>query len=147
MMLKTSAFGLTLSHAPTDYLSMLVQEIMKTDLVTVSDDATVLDLEKLLHDKRVTGMPVVDGDGELLGLVSQSDVIQHAMNGGDPASTKVSRIMTVDLVTCDMTDDVKAIGSIMLHLGIHRVLVFDGQQLVGIVTSTDYVRIVCNDLP
>ena len=55
-----------------------VREIMRTDLVTVVPDMTVYDLAKLLADKEISGAPVVDVDGEVLGVVSMTDVIRLA---------------------------------------------------------------------
>ena len=55
-----------------------VREIMRTDLVTVAPDMSVHDLARLLADHEITGAPVVDVDGEVLGVVSMTDVIRLA---------------------------------------------------------------------
>ena len=60
-----------------------VREIMQTELVTVVPDMSVHDLAGLLADKKISGAPVVDVDGEVLGVVSMTDVIRLAANETD----------------------------------------------------------------
>ncbi len=55
-----------------------VREIMRTELVTVDPEMSIHDLAKLLADKEISGAPVVDVDGEVLGVVSMSDLIRLA---------------------------------------------------------------------
>jgi CBS domain-containing protein len=55
-----------------------VREIMRTELVTVAPDMSVHDLARLLADNEISGAPVVDVDGEVLGVVSMTDVIRLA---------------------------------------------------------------------
>ncbi len=59
-----------------------VREIMRTELVTVGPDTSVHDLSTLLADNQITGAPVVDVDGDVLGVVSMTDIIRLA--GGEP---------------------------------------------------------------
>ena len=60
-----------------------VREIMRTELVTVAPDMSVHDLARLLADKEISGAPVVDVDGEVLGVVSMTDVIRLAASEAD----------------------------------------------------------------
>ena len=60
-----------------------VREIMQTELVTVVPDMSVHDLAGLLADKKISGAPVVDVDGDVLGVVSMTDVIRLAANEVD----------------------------------------------------------------
>ena len=60
-----------------------VREIMRTEVVTGVPDMSVYDLSKLLADMEISGAPVVDVDGEVLGVVSMTDVIRLAGSGAD----------------------------------------------------------------
>ena len=60
-----------------------VREIMQTELVTVVPDMSVYDLSKLLTEENVSGAPVVDLDGEVLGVVSMTDVVRLAAAESD----------------------------------------------------------------
>ena len=60
-----------------------VREIMRTEVVTVAPDMSVHDLARLLADKEISGAPVVDVDGEVLGVVSMTDVIRLAAGEAD----------------------------------------------------------------
>ena len=60
-----------------------VREIMRTELVTVGPDMSVHDLARLLADNEISGAPVVDADGEVLGVVSMTDIIRLAGSEAD----------------------------------------------------------------
>ncbi|AKL74332.1 CBS domain-containing protein [Actinobacteria bacterium IMCC26256] len=54
-----------------------VGELMQTDPETVSPDTSLEDLATLMHDKQVTHVPVIDGNGKVVGIVARGDVIRH----------------------------------------------------------------------
>jgi CBS domain-containing protein len=60
-----------------------VREIMQGDVVTVTTDATVRDLARLLADEQISGVPVLDGAGRLVGVVSSTDVVRLAAEESD----------------------------------------------------------------
>ena len=57
-----------------------VRDLMSRDVVTVTGDMTVRDLARLLSEEEITGAPVVDSHGEVVGVVSSSDILQLAGN-------------------------------------------------------------------
>lgn len=68
---------------------LTVRDIMHEDVVTVSPDTSVRELSRLLADEEISGAPVVDGNGSLLGVVSSTDVVRLA---ADDASVRLSSL-------------------------------------------------------
>jgi CBS domain-containing protein len=95
---------------------------------------------ELLKDEAITGAPVVDHQGQVVGIISQSDLITHDLTrpaDARPAAT-VKDVMTATVVTVEEDTPIPAVALRMAQQGIHRVIVVDKQrQLRGIVTSMD----------
>lgn len=64
---------------------LTVREVMHSEVVTVTPDATVRQLARLLADEEISGVPVVDGNGALMGVVSSTDVVRLAAEDADIA--------------------------------------------------------------
>ncbi len=128
---------------------MKVADLMRTDLKTVNADATVGDAVVTLSDAHVSGLPVLDARGRLVGVLSTSDVLTALAEAGEGperdrvlADTRVREIMTPRPVT--VTPYAEAIDAArdMLYLEVHRVFVEDEGELVGVISQTDIVAAV-----
>jgi CBS domain-containing protein len=62
---------------------MRAADVMTTEVITISPDASVLELAKLLSDRGISGVPVVDADNRMLGIVSEGDLLHRAEIGTD----------------------------------------------------------------
>jgi CBS domain-containing protein len=134
---------------------MKIKSLMKRELVTLSPLLEVAAAARLLTERGITGAPVVDAKGDLLGVVSQTDLTrfsgqQPPMNGwitpdvdGDSnwQTTPVIAVMTEKAVTCDEEASVNEVASLMRKRHIHRVLVTRKGKLTGIVTSMDLLKV------
>ena len=109
------------------------EEIMTRDVLTASPDMLVEDIAKLLAFHNISGLPVVDGGGKVVGVVSEVDVI------GKIGST-VDDIMTHEAITVSKNTPVEQIARLMAERGIKRVPVMDGERLVGLISRADIVR-------
>lgn len=111
---------------------MLAKDIMTKDVITVSPTATVKNLAKILMQNQISGAPVADKKGKILGVVSEADIV--AKKG-----KQVRDIMSKHVV--GVTDDtpVEKIASVMATHKINRLPVMRGQRLVGIVSRADIV--------
>lgn len=137
---------------------MRVAELMTTDVLTVGPDTTLKDVAVLLSGRRISGCPVVDGDGTLLGVVSEADILAkerrpahqtrfgHLLGYTEPGDAKAlartaGEAMTAPPVTIDSARRVDAAAALMLDKSVNRLPVVgrDG-RLVGIVTRADLVR-------
>lgn len=128
---------------------MKVADIMQTTVETIGPDATVADAVTTIAEQHVSGLPVVDPRGHLIGVISSTDVLQLLSEVTDPErrgnileATTVREIMTAKPVTVDPDADVHDAARQMLYGEIHRLFVeYDG-ALVGVVTQSDIVGVV-----
>jgi CBS domain-containing protein len=118
----------------------MAKDLLNPHVVCVTEDTEWRRAAELLKDEAITGAPVVDHQGQVVGIISQSDLITHdLMRSADarPAAT-VKDIMTTTVVTVEEDTPIPAVALRMAQQGIHRVIVVDKQrQLRGIVTSMD----------
>ena len=114
---------------------MLANDIMTKKVITVSPTTSVKDLAKTLTKNKVSGTPVADKNGKLLGIVSRTDVVAK---GGE----KVKDIMSKDIITVDEETPVEEIANLFTTHKINRVPVLRGKKLVGIVSRADIVRAI-----
>jgi CBS domain-containing protein len=108
-------------------------ELMSSDIVSVKPDTTADELARLLLEKQVGGVPVIDETGALIGMVSGFDVISK------PGATMVD-IMSRGVVFVDVADDVEEVVSLMGLHGIRRVPVCKDGRMVGIISRSDLLR-------
>ena len=143
---------------------MRAHQIMTRQVITIATDAPVVDAANTMLDKHISGLPVVDQAGKLVGIVSQGDFIRRAEIGtqrkrgrwlkflvgpGTAASDfvhergrKVGEIMTPD--PCTVTEDTTLadIVELMERNNVKRLPVMRGDRLVGIVTRTNLLSAV-----
>jgi acetoin utilization protein AcuB len=119
--------------------------IMQTKLLTISKDATISEAIKLLAENGITGMPVVDDDMGIVGLISEKDLLNvafHIMNGdGDAAlkGKKVEDIMTTDVVSFKTTSNVADICQCFMNNSFRRVPILEDDKLVGLISRKDII--------
>jgi IMP dehydrogenase len=117
--------------------------------VSVSPELPVAELEELLVGEEITGAPVLGSRGELLGIVSQTDIVR-AIGESGPADLKellapelcVEEIMTRDVLVVSEGDDVRDVARKRLESKVHRALVHDGDTIVGIISAFDMLRVI-----
>jgi CBS domain-containing protein len=114
---------------------MIARDIMTHDVITVAADTPVQDLAMLLLEHHVSGVPVVDGSGKILGVVSEADLLAKK---GKAAKD----IMSQKIVTVGEETPVEEIAALMTSEKIKRVLVVGAKELSGIVSRADIVRAI-----
>ena len=116
------------------------KDIMTYDVTTISPEATLVDAIELLLAKEISGMPVVDETGKIIGLISEKDVINFAFSG-HLHNTKVREAMSTEL-TCFSSDT--SIDKIALAIGqyqFRRVPIIEEGKPIGIISRRDILRI------
>jgi CBS domain-containing protein len=115
-----------------------VKEIMTTRVVTVTGDTPVPVIAGLLRDNRISGVPVVDADGAVVGLVSEYDLLARS---GETAG----EVMTSSVITVSEDTDVDDVRHLLIERRIRRVPVTSGQRLAGIVSRGDVVALLTTE--
>jgi len=144
---------------------VIAKDIMTTEVAMVTPGDTVESVIKLLLKKKISGVPVVNEENEVVGIVSEGDLIIRTQKlhaplyiqilGGviyldDPeefkeelrktAAIRVEDIMTDNPLTVNMDTPVEEIATIMFDAGVNRLPVLQDGKLAGIVTRADIVR-------
>ena len=121
------------------------KDIMQTNLITVSTDTSVLQVIKILADNGITGLPVVDDQMRLLGLVSEKDVLAIACHVMNDAFDKIRDNKTAtDIMTTDVTffrpdDSLADVGQCFMNNSFRRVPVVADGILVGLISRKDVI--------
>jgi CBS domain-containing protein len=109
-----------------------------TSIVSIAPTATVLEAARLMNDRSVGGVLVVNDAGSLLGIFTERDILRRVVAAGlPPDSTKVSDVFTPDVVTTTPDMSVDECGAIMSSRRVRHLPVVDANGLHGVVTIGD----------
>jgi CBS domain-containing protein len=135
---------------------MNARDVMTRPAVTVSPYTTIKEAARILTELGISGLPVVDTDGALIGLVSESDLLRlEATPAMAPTSALpqryerppsiVAHVMTPSPISVSEDDDIGRIADLLLRRNYRRVPVVRGRRVVGIVSRRDIVRLLASD--
>ncbi len=111
------------------------------EIISTQPHRTLDEAAKLLVEKRIGAVLVLDDDGALLGILSERDIIRAIGQGGSAALAKpVSGYMTAKVVTCTSETRVNEVMQIMTAGRFRHVPVLDGTRVSGIVSIGDVVK-------
>jgi CBS domain-containing protein len=115
-----------------------VKEIMTTRVVTVAPDTPVAVIAGLLRDNRISGFPVTDAGGAVIGLVSEYDLLaREGQTAGE--------VMTASVISVSEDTDVDDVRHLLVERRIRRLPVISGQRLAGIVSRGDVVALLTTE--
>ncbi|SJZ34469.1 CBS domain-containing protein [Selenihalanaerobacter shriftii] len=149
---------------------MLAKDVMTEGVITVHPKETIKDVARILSENEISGLPVVDDNEKLVGVVSEQDLIVRDKKLHFPdyiylldsviyleslknfeeeftkmIGTRVEDIMSKEAITVDSDISIEEIATIMVEEGINRVPVLDGEKLVGIVSRADLVDVLAKE--
>jgi CBS domain-containing protein len=145
--------------------TMLVNEIMTENPITVTGSMEIIQAAKILLERRINGVPVVDETGRLIGILCQSDIIAQQKQLPVPslfsfldgyislssmknlekevrkiAATAVADAMTPDPVTLTPDSSIETVAALMVDHNFHTLPVVEDGRLVGVVGKEDILR-------
>ena len=151
-----------------------VKDLMNRHIMTVSEEITTDELARYLTEREITGAPVVDSQGHLIGVVSMTDIGRNVAEQSDPIlssgsnfyrddavdltledfgqryaeerAVTVREVMTPVIHQVPVTASLAEAARIMVERHIHRLVVTQGKDPVGIITSMDLLKMIA-DLP
>ena len=128
---------------------MRVADLMQKDVKTIAPDASVAELVQSLADLHVSGLPVVNASGRVIGVVSATDVLQAGAEREDAESkarlfedTMGRDIMSPTPQVIEPEADARDAAKHMLYTEVRRVFVEDQGRLVGVISQTDIAHAV-----
>ncbi len=118
-----------------------VRELMSSPPETVGPETRIRDAAKVMQDKAIGDVLVVDGPGEILGIVTDRDLaIRSLAEGRDPVKTQIGEVMSPISATVSPEDTVSKALDLMRRHDIRRLPVVEAGKPVGIVTLGDVSR-------
>jgi CBS domain-containing protein len=137
-----------------------VADVLRREVVTIAPTASVRDLAALLARHGVSGVPVVDAGGRLVGMVSSTDILwlldrlgarsfsgMEVFSGPLLDETVVRDIMTPDVFGVNSTTTIGELLDFFIRTSVHRAVVADGGALSGIVSLTDVLGLMIAGAP
>jgi CBS domain-containing protein len=145
------------------------KDIMKKNVVTIHPDAAVKDLAEILNTNRITGVPVVDDEGELLGMISGTDVIKrcdyvnkelakyedeeeydpfdgcvhiHRYFTEELFEMKIRDLMSTPVFTLTPDASFLDVCKVLTEKRIHRVTIAENGKLKGIIATLDVIKLI-----
>jgi len=140
-------------------------DIMTSNVITVKKDTLLTELAKILYEHHINGVPVVDDDGALIGIICESDLIRRDRKLHIPTAiaifdwvlylqgpkalekeirrigaTTVGDLYTKDVITVSEKTPVEEIATIMSQKRVYTIPVTDEGRLVGVIGKSDLIR-------
>lgn len=130
-------------------MPILARDVMTKELITVTPGTPLSEFARICAEDQISGCPVTRADGALCGIVSKTDLLNRLLEDHPRLGTtrefpvwdedvrQVGDIMTENVLTVGPTTPLGEIAERMARDRIHRVVVMDGDRMVGLVTSID----------
>jgi CBS domain-containing protein len=149
---------------------MKVKDVMQTKVITISMNTEIKEIARTLFENNISGVPVVDSDGNLVGIVSEGDLLHKETNPRVPDAVGVlgaliyyhgvkqyesdfkklialeaSEIMTPHVYTIDKDAEIEEAASIMVNNQIKLLPVLENGKIIGIVSRMDIIKTLMTD--
>ena len=142
------------------------KEIMKTTVVTVGTETPVREVAKLMLEHDISGFPVVDGAGHVLGVVTELDLMRKHIAPNEPSiwttvwgmdpdrmnkyrdalrkylGKTAGEVMTSPALTVDVTDNLEKVGNLMFNKKIKRIFVTEEGKLAGVISRSAFTKLM-----
>jgi len=133
-------FFLRIFPSATRGLVVNIGKLMVKNVITLQKDASVHEAVTLLNKNKIGCIVVVD-NGNIAGIVTERDLLERVLEKcRNPKETKVSEIMTRDVITGTPDMDTLDATRLMFKLKVKKLPITEGNRLVGIITLTDIAR-------
>jgi CBS domain-containing protein len=116
-----------------------IETIMTTDVITVTRHTPITRVLEIMSEHDVTGLPVVNSDMTLAGIISEKDLLTLISDQGD-SPAQAEDFMTDDIVSFDQDDDLIAVCECLTNNHFRRVPIVSQGVLVGIVSRRDIIK-------
>ncbi len=120
-------------------MNVKIHDLMTASVVTAQPHQSIEHVRGILEQNSISAVPVADGNGRPVGIVSATDLARN-LKPGSP----ISQIMTDHVYTVPQYDDVSVAARVMRNRRIHRVVVTHEQKIVGMLSAFDLLKLVEN---
>ncbi len=119
----------------------LVSDIMKKNVISIDEAKTIKDAANMMNEARI-GSIIITKDDTPVGILTERDFVTKIAAKEIPLSTPLSKVMTKPLLVIGPNQTVWEAAEIMKNMEIHRVAVQEGNKIIGMVTTTDLIKII-----
>lgn len=127
--------------------SLRARSFMQTDVLAINADTSLRDIHRLFVQEEIHGAPVVDDDGTVVGVITSLDLLKPGADEVDSERLTAADVMTREVVSVSPETPIEEVAATMRNQHVHRVLVIDGGELVGVLTTFDLLRALVRDRP
>jgi len=114
---------------------LYARDIVERDFLSMSGTSSVLEGAKAMKDSK-HGFAIIGTPADPQGVVTEWDIISKVVSEGrDPRSVTMQEVMTKNLLTIDTSTPISVVSQIMTEKGVRRLLVKEGDQVIGFITS------------
>lgn len=126
-------------HKPPEArrMNVKVEDLMTSQVLTASRHQTVGHVRELMASHGIHALPVVDSAGEVVGIVTSTDVVAEVSS-----TSKVSSVMSRDVVSVPAYAEPATAARMMRNKGIHHLIVTHEKKIVGILSTFDLLQLV-----
>ncbi len=121
-------------------MSKVVSSLMQRRVCTIDMDDTVTEIEAMFAREHLSWAPVVTEDGEVVGVISKTDLLRSHARGQDAAPMAAWQLCSYKPITVTPDTTLEEAARLMIARDIHHVVVKDAEKLAGVVSSLDFVR-------
>jgi CBS domain-containing protein len=122
-----------------------ISDYMDTVVPTLNPETQIMAAVDFLLRRQVTGAPVVDSNGRLVGIITETDLLKlltEGVQGEPPTEATVAEFMTTDVITVPQAVDIYYVAGMFLANKFRRLPVVEDGKIVGAITRYDLLRIV-----
>ncbi len=115
------------------------KDIMNANIITVDPDDPVEHVMGQMIQRGISGLPVVDMSGQLVGIITEFDLLDLVWDP-NTGKNKAYHYMTRDVRTVDVDDEFADVAEMFRMLSVRRLLVMQGERVAGVISRRDLIR-------
>ena len=122
------------------------RDVMKTQVISSQKSTSAKEIASQLVSGRFSGMPVIDEEQRVIGVITEHDLLDKVREGKDLGELTVEDVMQKNPLTVDVNAPLGDILDVMFENGILRIPVTDGLRLVGVISRSSILQIALTNL-
>ena len=118
---------------------LTARDIMSESVLTISPEATVQDAIETLLSKKISGLPVVDTNGQLVGIITEFALLAMAYDV-DVRQERIRKHMTTEVISVNPDDPIRKVADTCIIRRVHRVAVVEEGRVIGLISRRDVLK-------